>query len=157
MSTTTTTQTQTKTRTRQDVLKDYDLHHSASSSRAAPRNPAVVPERPQAAPLNPPDWDTTHRRVPPYRPTNRDPDHQAEVRVYTSTVERVFIGTMFTGVFLNAVSLSRRFRGVIQLDVLTACQDGGEGVEGVDGPIRRECVQVRDRRGDIELGACLQF
>ncbi|KAK3904164.1 hypothetical protein C8A05DRAFT_32052 [Staphylotrichum tortipilum] len=104
MSTTTTTQTQTKVRTRQDVLKDYELHHSASSSRAAPRNPGGLPERPQAAPLNPPGWDTTHRRVPPYRPTNRDPEHYAEVRVYTSTIEQVFIGTMFTGVFTNATA-----------------------------------------------------
>jgi hypothetical protein len=102
MSSTTTTQTQT--RTRQNVLKDYELHHSAGSIRAASNSPAQT-SRPQAAPLNPPNWDTTHRRVPPYRPVNTERD-QSEVRVYTSGVERVFIGTMFTGVFINAVSSS---------------------------------------------------
>ena len=115
MSTTTTTETRTKPRTRQDVLKDYDLHHSvsSSSSRAGPTITGGLPETPQVAPVNPPDWDTTHRRVPPYRPTNRDPAHQAEVRVYTSTVERVFIGTMFTGVFINAVSMAKDLRWVL--------------------------------------------
>jgi hypothetical protein len=57
------------------------------------------------APLNPPNWDTTHRRVPPYRPTDRDRD-VSEIRVYNSTIERVFVATMFTGVFINSVSLS---------------------------------------------------
>ena len=48
--------------------------------------------------------DTTHRRVPPYRPTNRDPEHHNAVRIYNDNGERVFVGVMFTGVFLNAVS-----------------------------------------------------
>jgi hypothetical protein len=97
------TTTQTQTRTRQNVLKDYELHHSASSSRAISSSPAAPTPTPQAVPLNPPEWDTVHRRVPPYRPINRERD-QSEVRVYTSPIERVFIGTMFTGVLINAVS-----------------------------------------------------
>jgi hypothetical protein len=103
MSSTTTTQTQT--RTRQNVLRDYELHHSASSVTDTSSNTAAPAPAPQAAPLNPPNWDTTHRRVPPYRPTDRDRD-VSEIRVYNSTIERVFVATMFTGVFINSVSLS---------------------------------------------------
>jgi hypothetical protein len=103
MSSTTTTQTQT--RTRQNVLRDYELHHSASSVRGTSGSVGAPAPNPQVAPLNPPNWDTTHRRVPPYRPTDRDRD-VSEIRVYTSNIERVFIATMFTGVFLNSVSFS---------------------------------------------------
>ncbi len=105
MSSTTTITTQT--RTRQNVLKDYEVHHStpAGPSRSAHIRPALPAPRPQTGSVNPPGWDTTHRRVPEYRSVNSERD-QSEVRVYTSTVERVFLGTMFTGVFLNAVSLS---------------------------------------------------
>ena len=43
--------------------------------------------------------------MPPYRPVNTDRD-QSQIRVYTSGIERVFIATMFTGVFTIAVSSS---------------------------------------------------
>ena len=99
MSSTTTTQT----RTRQNVLKDYELHHSATSSLST--TPAEAASRSHTGTQNPPGWDTTHRRVPQYRPVNAERD-QSEVRVYTSTIERVFLGTMFTGVFTTAVSLT---------------------------------------------------
>ena len=103
MSSTTTTQTQTQTRTRRDVLKDYEVHHSPGLRTLSHISAQTAISNPQAAPQNPPGWDTTHRRVPPYRPINRDRD-QNEIRVYTSPIERVFIGTMFTGVFINSVS-----------------------------------------------------
>jgi hypothetical protein len=99
-----TTTTQTQTRTRQTVLRDYELHHSPSTARATGNSEAAPAPRPQATPVNPPNWDTTHRRVPPYRPINRDRD-QSEVRIYTSPIEQVFVGTMFTGVLIHAVSL----------------------------------------------------
>src|SRR5690348_4064016 len=103
MSSTTTTQTQT--RTQQNVLRDYEVHHSASSTRATGLLSQIAPAPgPRAeAPLNPPDWDTTHHRVPPFRPIDRDRD-QSEIRVYNNGIEQVFIGTMFTGVLINAVS-----------------------------------------------------
>ncbi|CAK7212968.1 hypothetical protein SBRCBS47491_001643 [Sporothrix bragantina] len=44
-----------------------------------------------------------HRRVPAYRPVNPERD-QGEARVYLNRIEQVFIGTMFTGVFLNATA-----------------------------------------------------
>ncbi|KAK4119838.1 hypothetical protein N657DRAFT_666463 [Parathielavia appendiculata] len=109
MSSTTTTPTQT--RTRQSVLKDYELHHSPSSSRTVSGSPAAPPPTPQAVPLNQPQWDTVHRRVPPYRPINRDRD-QSDVRVYTSPIERVFIGTMFTGVLVNSTA-AKVWRGTV--------------------------------------------
>lgn len=93
--------TTTQTRTARTVLRDYDLHHSP-----APDSPRVsseennVRQRPDSPP-----WETTYRRVPPYRPVDTDRD-QSQIRVYTSGVERVFIATMFTGVFTVAVSVS---------------------------------------------------
>lgn len=101
MSSTTTTTTLAAnkpiTRTTSTVLSDYDIHHSESSST------------PTAAELNThhdsPAWDTTHRRVPSYRPINRDPAHAQGVRVYNNPIERTFITVMFSGVFINAVSL----------------------------------------------------
>ncbi|KAK4031457.1 hypothetical protein C8A01DRAFT_51463 [Parachaetomium inaequale] len=102
---------QTQTRTRQTVLRDYELHHSPSTAQVAGRSEAAPASRPQSAPLNPPNWDTTHRRVPPYRPINRDRD-QSEVRIYTSTVEQVFVGTMFTGVLIHATA-AKLWRGTV--------------------------------------------
>ena len=89
------TSTTTKTRTVGTVLRDYEIHHSP-----APIAPSRERETDQE--VDSPPWETTYRRVPPYQPvdTNRD---QSQIRVYTSGVERVFIATMFTGVFLNAV------------------------------------------------------
>ncbi|KAK4149412.1 hypothetical protein C8A00DRAFT_46977 [Chaetomidium leptoderma] len=111
MSSTTTTQTQT--RTQQNVLRDYEVHHSASSTRATgPLSQTATAPRPQAeAPLNPPDWDTTHRRVPLYRPIDRDRD-QSEIRVYNNNIEQVFVGTMFTGVLINATT-AKLWRGTV--------------------------------------------
>ena len=91
-----------QTRTQQTVLKDYELHHSAvsapiisiASNTANTHSPSS---------MSPRAWDTTHRRVPPYRPTNRTRD-QSEIRVYKNGVEQAFIGVMFSGVFINAVS-----------------------------------------------------
>lgn len=91
--------TTTTTRTSRTVLRDYELHHSsAPASPGAAREEARAPQRPDSPP-----WETTYRRVPPYRPVDTDRD-QSQIRVYTSGVERVFIATMFTGVFTVAVS-----------------------------------------------------
>ncbi|KAL1891085.1 hypothetical protein Sste5346_007911 [Sporothrix stenoceras] len=80
------------------VLNDYELHHS-SGDNTDDTVPAPIPRRADT----PADWDTQHRRVPAYRPINTERD-QTEVRVYLHRVEQVFIGTMFTGVFLNATA-----------------------------------------------------
>lgn len=80
------------------LLADYDLHHSGQSN---PTSKAKVGD--EQDPVDAPYWNVPHRRVPAYRPvdTNRD---QSQIRVYNHPIERMFITTMFTGVFINAVS-----------------------------------------------------
>ncbi|KAF2648387.1 hypothetical protein K491DRAFT_612831 [Lophiostoma macrostomum CBS 122681] len=50
---------------------------------------------------HPQTWPTHHRRIPAYRPINRELD-QSERRVYTSAGERMFLTIMFTGVQTEA-------------------------------------------------------
>jgi hypothetical protein len=94
------------------VLNDYELHHSGGEEMTtdAATSLLVVPRL--DTPVN---WDTLHRRVPAYRPINMARD-QAEVRVYLHRIEQVFIGTMFTGVFLNAVSCHGTYLSVNTTD-----------------------------------------
>lgn len=100
MTTTTTTTTRNPSAPTVDgVLADYELHHSHLDSPISPN--ARNDHHPMPNP--PVDWDTTHRRVPPYRPINRDRD-PLETRVYNSRAEQTFIGVMFTGVLTIAVS-----------------------------------------------------
>lgn len=103
MSTTTTTVTATTQIRRQKtpasvatVLQDYELCHSGSADAPSPVPVVRVVDD------NPPGWDISHRRVPPYRPINRNRD-PAETNVYQNGVERAFITTMFAGLFVNAV------------------------------------------------------
>lgn len=115
-----------------NVLADYELHHS---------QPQPCETGTQSAPVAPVDreWDTQHRRVPAYRAINRTRD-QSEVRVYTSPVERVFITVMFTGLNINAVSLT------LQLwndDILTMCF---RVLRSIGGPLL----------GDLQIG-CLDI
>ncbi|KXJ85370.1 hypothetical protein Micbo1qcDRAFT_56069 [Microdochium bolleyi] len=106
------TTTVTETRTAKTVLDDYALRHtgsssndvvsinsSASSSSAA----SAAGDNNTTAAAPPVPWDTTHRRVPPYRPLNYARD-LSEVRVYQNGIEQTFIGTMFTGLFINATT-----------------------------------------------------
>jgi SRSO17 transposase len=85
------------TYTLQATLKDYELHHSGTSASAPPVNPNPAPRV-----SNPSDWDSSHRRVPNYRPINTNLD-QEQRRVYLSNAERTFVAVMFTGVFIEAV------------------------------------------------------
>lgn len=79
------------------VLADYDVHHSGQSTEEA-GGPALSTA---AAHNNPPGWDVSHRRVPPYRPINRHLD-QSQRAVYQNNGERAFIKVLFTGVVINA-------------------------------------------------------
>ncbi|CAJ0541417.1 Ff.00g080400.m01.CDS01 [Fusarium sp. VM40] len=77
------------------ILRDYELHHSQSSEKS--------PETPSStSSVNHPEFDLPHRRVPSYRPLNRDPEHVNGVRMYTSTPELFFITAMFRGLYANA-------------------------------------------------------
>lgn len=83
------------------VLTDYHLHHSEEEELDTSLNTHPAPT---TSGQNPSSWPTEHRRVPAYRPVNRELD-QSERRVYLSGVEQVFVGVMFTGVFLESVSI----------------------------------------------------
>jgi hypothetical protein len=95
--------TATQTVASRVILADYAIHHSGSSHDIKQREPIDQASEPV------PDshWNLPHRRVPAYRPvdTNRD---QSQIRVYQNPIERMFIFTMFTGVFINAVSEKTR-------------------------------------------------
>lgn len=98
--TTTTTATQNPSSlAANSILADYELHHSHIDSSVSP----VARNDHRGIPNPPVDWDTTHRRVPPYRSINRD-RNPLETRVYTNRVEQIFIAVMFTGVLTIAVS-----------------------------------------------------
>jgi hypothetical protein len=86
----------------QTVLADYDLHHTDEGvDTSLNAHPA-----PSASQQNPSSWPTEHRRVPEFRPVNTELD-QSERRVYLSGIEQVFVGVMFTGVYLESVSTDK--------------------------------------------------
>jgi hypothetical protein len=72
------------------VLADYEVHHSGSET---------VIEETQPQPV---EWPTHHRRMPAFRPTNRDLSFE-ERPGGSSPAEMVFIQVMLHGVWLNAV------------------------------------------------------
>lgn len=86
------------TYTVQSVLTDYELHHSEQNDQPAP----APSDTPIPRTSNPPDWPENYRRIPEYRPINRELV-QAERRVYQNPIEHAFIATMFTGVQTTAV------------------------------------------------------
>ncbi|KAI0536012.1 hypothetical protein GGR58DRAFT_477060 [Xylaria digitata] len=92
--------TTTATITTQNILADYALRHTGGDD-ARDDAAATNHSHPRLQREDYPLWDTTYRRVPPYRPINTTRD-QSEVRVYQNGIERIFISVMFTGVFVNA-------------------------------------------------------
>ena len=88
------------------VLRDYELTHSNEElDTSLNTHPAPAPNGSQES-NSPATWPSEHRRVPAYRPINTELD-QSERRVYQNPIERAFIGTMFSGVFLQSVSRPR--------------------------------------------------
>lgn len=90
---------------------DYDLHHSnnspspLSNDNETQNELSSTSQRPAEVNSEGPEWPDHYRRIPPYRPVNRNLE-QGERRVYTSGAERAFITMMFIGVRNNAVCLS---------------------------------------------------
>lgn len=82
------------------VLQDYDIHLTGGETVAPPNSDRSPRPTPEAA--NPPGWDTQHRGVPPYRPINTRLD-LTQRPLGGNPVGDVFVTTMFTGVFINAV------------------------------------------------------
>ena len=87
------------------VLADYNLHHSRDDSNDELNTSLNSHPSPTPGSSNPVEWPQDHRRIPPYRPVNRELD-QTQRRVYLSNVERTFVGVMFTGVYVEAVSIA---------------------------------------------------
>ncbi|KAF2113757.1 hypothetical protein BDV96DRAFT_495990 [Lophiotrema nucula] len=87
------------------ALADYDLHHTEETPLDTSVNTHPAPASQLQNPLN---WPTDQRRVPPYRPVNTELD-QSQRRVYQNGIEQVFVGVMFSGVFVEA-TLARLWR-----------------------------------------------
>lgn len=81
---------------------DYDLHHSNTVSEDNNNDHDESPLQSNDMNSQAPDWPDHYRRIPPYRPVNRNLD-QSERRVYTNFGERAFLSMMFLGVRTNAV------------------------------------------------------
>lgn len=94
MATTTATTTQTLS-----ILADYEVYHSGNDNHDEHEH-ASSTTTPQPA-----DWPTDHRRMPAYRPTNRNLPFE-ERPGGSNPVEMVFIQVMLHGVWLNAVGSS---------------------------------------------------
>lgn len=89
MATTTTTQTIS-------LLADYEVHHSGSDAVDAVNEHEASPQ--------PVEWPTHHRRIPAFRPTNRNLSFE-ERPGGSNPAEMVFIQVMLHGVWLNAVCI----------------------------------------------------
>jgi hypothetical protein len=92
------------------VLEDYKIHLTGSSSRVSSPNSSLnTSSHPVSITIssqteNPTNWPDNYRRVPAYRPADRNRD-PAEIPLGRSAGDRVFITVMFMGVAFNSVSL----------------------------------------------------
>jgi hypothetical protein len=89
--TTTTTTTQTLS-----ILADYEVHHSGTDHES---------EHETVNSPQPANWPTHHRRIPEFRPINRNLSFE-ERPGGSNPGEIVFIQVMLHGVWLNAVCIS---------------------------------------------------
>ncbi|PYH80124.1 hypothetical protein BO82DRAFT_241437, partial [Aspergillus uvarum CBS 121591] len=80
------------------VLSDYELHHSGEATPSS----SLESTSNTTQPAQPANWPTDHRRVPAYRPANRELN-LSERQAGANRAEFVFIQTMLHGVWLNAV------------------------------------------------------
>lgn len=101
-----TTSTNTATQSVLQVLADYDVHHSGNPAEASKPAPPNANRAPDTGSVNPPNWDTEHNGVPPYRPINRNLDLDSRPGG-ANLPEAMFIATLLNGVRLNAVRNSR--------------------------------------------------
>lgn len=86
----------------EDILKDYTLHFSSATPSLAPQwnNTDVV----TSTSSNPGFWPTQYRRIPPYRPINRNLD-LTERPNGSNRAEWLFVQVMMNGVRLQSVSV----------------------------------------------------
>nr|OQO06815.1 hypothetical protein B0A51_16707 [Rachicladosporium sp. CCFEE 5018] len=84
------------------LLRDYDIHHSNTSpSTSEPASTDLNPH-PNPSSTNPESWPTDHRRIPEYRPINRELDSQARGGWGRNPPERTFVFLMMNGVGFSA-------------------------------------------------------
>ena len=102
-----TTSTNTVAQSVLHVLTDYDLHHSGDPVGCGRLDEPNASHAAVFEHQNPEWWPNDHRRVPDYRPVNRNLDRSQRPDGVNGT-ERVFIFTMLRGVQLNAVSVSEK-------------------------------------------------
>jgi hypothetical protein len=104
MSTTSTAGTTVTVQQLQGVLNDYTIHLTGDDS--AIRHDELEAPNGNDVSLheNPPNWPRNHYRVPDYRPVNRELDLENRPKG-SNPVEFAFLTIMFTGVYLNSVSL----------------------------------------------------
>jgi len=121
---------------------------------------------PYAAPEYPAHWPQTHRQIPPYRPVNRQLD-LASRPWGDGRIGTVFVMHMFTGVWLEAVSvvwlvrlvrllrllLVRGSAGVARREADFFNTDGILGMEEDRRQAERQLFQVQDWRGDLRARA----
>jgi hypothetical protein len=94
MSATVTTNTRT---TPVSVLAEYEVHSSGEEEHVPMNFPRTL--APSNQPLN---WPSDHRRIPAYRPIDRNLD-RSQRPPGANNLERVIITVMLHGVWLNAV------------------------------------------------------
>ena len=114
--------TTTKTRPTYSIartLADYELHHSEPRADAAGEaaEPASQLRSGNAVQGNPPTWETDWRRVPPYRPVNRELD-VASRSITLNAVETFFVYNMFHGI--QIVEVCARKCSSLEVFLLTA-------------------------------------
>jgi hypothetical protein len=91
------------------VPADYDIFTTSSPTSDTPAQ-VLQTAHPNNVRIesdsltNPPSWPTDHRRVPPYRPINRNLDRSARPSGHNFTLF-VFINTMLGGCHILAVIL----------------------------------------------------
>lgn len=87
----------------ENTLRDYALCYSTTAEpQTFESNLEVVPLVPQRSD-NPANWPTRYRRIPPYRPVNRNLD-LSERPNGSNRGELVFVTVMMNGVRLQSVS-----------------------------------------------------
>ncbi|GKZ20525.1 hypothetical protein AbraIFM66951_005850 [Aspergillus brasiliensis] len=122
MSSTTTTTTAAVEASTLSILSDYEIHHTGSETQ--PQSQAARDSTPTVS--QPVDWPSHYRRIPSYRPVNRNLSYE-ERTAGMNAAEYVFIQSMLHGVWLNA-SVSRlwRFTGGRINDKIFYYDIGGE-------------------------------
>lgn len=93
------------TTTLADTLQDYRAQLTGTENEAEPGHPTptrvqVTARRPHT--VSPPGWPQNYRRVPPFRPVNRNLD-PAERPNGANVGEYVFVNVMLNGVRINSV------------------------------------------------------